>query len=54
MESVIINDQANIAWFTSTRNAIDNEDFFLWNIFLDNAAVVTILNEMVENRFRTY
>ena len=48
------NDQANIAWFTSTRDAIDNEDFFLWNIFRYNAAVVTILNDMVENRFWTY
>ena len=45
------NDQANIAWFTSTRDAIDNADFFFLNIFNFNAAVVTILKDMVENRF---
>ena len=32
----------NIAWFTSTRDAIDNADFFF------EAAVVTNVNVMVE------
>ena len=45
----------NIAWFTSTRDGIDNDndDLILWNIFRYNAAAVTILNKMVEIKFRT-
>ena len=35
----------------SITDAIDNDDFFLRNIFRYNAAVVTILNDLVENRF---
>ena len=38
---------AYIAWFTSTREAIDNENFFVWNLFRNEAAVVTNLNPMV-------